>query len=59
MAPLVMKYILAATYANFETRIVDDGGIEQADGFIAGPKSDKLVLSIRPAHRSSSNSMAQ
>lgn len=59
MVPLVMKYIVAATYANFETRIVDDEGIEQADGFIAGPKSDKLVLSILPAHRSSSDSMTR
>lgn len=59
MTPLVLKYIVAATYVNFETSIVDDEGIEQADGFFTGPKSDKLILSIRPAHRSSSNPMAR
>lgn len=52
---LVMKFIVAAMYANFETRIVDDEGIEQANGFIAGPKSDRLVLSIHSASSTSSS----
>ena len=41
-----MKFILAAVYTNFSTTIVDDDGIEQMDGFIAGPESDKLVLAF-------------
>ncbi|PVH92504.1 cytochrome P450 family protein [Periconia macrospinosa] len=45
----VMKFTLAALYTNFFSTIVDDEGIEQMDGYIAGPKGDKLVLAFKPA----------
>ena len=41
-----MKLVIAAVYSNFRTHIVDDDGIEEADGYIAGPKSNKLFLSF-------------
>lgn len=40
----VLKLITASIYANFTTTIIDDEGIEQADSYIAGPVSGKLVL---------------
>lgn len=43
----VMKAILAMIYASLESYIVDDRGIEQDDGFIAGPKSGGLTLGFR------------
>jgi len=42
-----MKAILATMYANFESRIVDDNGIEQDNGFIAGPKAGGLTIGLR------------
>lgn len=39
-----MKLALAATYTNFTSHIVDDGGIEQEDGYTASPKGNKLIL---------------
>lgn len=39
-----MKYVAAAIYTNFTTRIVDDEGIEQTDSYTAQPKSGKLIL---------------
>lgn len=39
-----MKYAIAAIYTNFTTEVVDAEGIEQAEGFTAGPISNKLVL---------------
>jgi unspecific monooxygenase len=44
-----MKFILAALYTNFVSTIVDDEGIEQMDGFVAGPEGDKLILAFQPA----------
>lgn len=38
-----MKLVTAAIYTNFTTSIVDDSGIEQADGWTVGPKG-KVVL---------------
>jgi len=40
----VIKFIVAATYSSFTSSIVDDEGTEQGDGFITGPKGDKLIL---------------
>ena len=40
---------MVAIYTNFDTYIVDDTGIEQVDAFLAGPASDKLILSFKPA----------
>ena len=42
--PTGMKLVTAAIYTNYKTSIVDDAGIEQIEGFIAGPKSGRLVL---------------
>lgn len=42
-----MKYVIGAMYTNFKTLIVDDDGMEdQHDGFIAGPKAERLMLKI-------------
>ncbi|KAF2115007.1 cytochrome P450 [Lophiotrema nucula] len=42
-----MKHAIAAIYSNFTTEVVDAEGIEQAEGFTAGPVGDKLVLRFR------------
>lgn len=39
-----MKFAIAAIYTNFTSEIIDAEGIEQADGFTAGPKGNKLLL---------------
>ncbi|KAF2100965.1 cytochrome P450 [Rhizodiscina lignyota] len=39
-----MKHAIAAIYTNYTTSIVDAEGIEQDEGFSAGPKGNKLVL---------------
>ena len=44
----VLKLAMVAIYTNFDTFIVDDTGIEQVDAFIAGPASDRLILSFTP-----------
>ncbi|EWY95486.1 hypothetical protein FOYG_04519 [Fusarium oxysporum NRRL 32931] len=43
-----MKFILAFIYANFETSIVDDEGIEQEDAYTARPIGEKLVIRFTP-----------
>jgi hypothetical protein len=46
----VLKVITAATYTNFETEIIDDGGpeaMEQQDSFLAGPTGEMLTLKFR------------
>ena len=43
-----MKLIVAAIYTNFETSVVDDTGIEQADAYVAGPVGKKPLLRISP-----------
>lgn len=45
----VMTYIIGTVYTNFKTSIVFDKGMDdQHDGFIAGPKAEKLVLKLEP-----------
>lgn len=39
-----IKLIVAAIYSNFTTHIVDDEGMEQADGYTVGPVSGRLYL---------------
>jgi len=39
-----MKLVVAAVYSNFRTYVVDDEGIEQADGYTSGPVGNKLFL---------------
>lgn len=41
-----IKLILASIYTNYTTHVVDDEGIEQADGFTTGPKGNKLILRL-------------
>ncbi|KAI9768748.1 MAG: hypothetical protein M1840_004743 [Geoglossum simile] len=48
LAILSMKHILSSIYRNYTTRIIDDEGIEQEDGFIVGPRGNKLVLLFEP-----------
>jgi hypothetical protein len=40
----VVKIVTAAIYTNYDTEIVETGGMEQEDMFIAGPVGEKLVL---------------
>lgn len=42
-----MKLAVAATYSTYTTSIYDDQQIEQGDGFLAGPKGNKLWLNFR------------
>jgi hypothetical protein len=44
---IALKLCIAAYYTSFSTEIVDDEGIEPTDCFIAGPKGEKLVLSVK------------
>lgn len=41
---MAMKLVIAAIYSNFTTSIVDAEGIEQDEGFTAGPKGNRLML---------------
>ena len=45
----VMKYVLLLLYANLETSIVDDEGIEHMEGYVGGPKSGKLMVRVTAA----------
>ena len=42
-----MKTMVAMIYSEFETSIMDDNGMEQIDGVVAGPAGDKLILRFR------------
>lgn len=42
-----MKLITAAIYTNYTTDIVDEEGIEQIDAYVAGPKSNRLILQFK------------
>ncbi|KAL8800528.1 MAG: hypothetical protein Q9182_005128 [Xanthomendoza sp. 2 TL-2023] len=44
-----LKYVTAAIYTNFTTRIVDDTGIQQADAYTAGPRGNQLTLKFTRA----------
>ncbi|KAF2162134.1 hypothetical protein M409DRAFT_69345 [Zasmidium cellare ATCC 36951] len=39
-----MKLVIATVYSNFTTKIVDAKGIEQDEGYTAGPRGSKLML---------------
>jgi hypothetical protein len=41
-----MKYIVAALYSNYNTSIVDDTGIGQADSYTAPPQNDRLIIRL-------------
>ncbi|KAH8593976.1 cytochrome P450 [Bisporella sp. PMI_857] len=44
-----MKLAIASIYTNFTSTIVDADGIEQDEGFTAGPRGQKLVLQYQRA----------
>ena len=44
---LGIKAMAATIYSEFETHVVDDSGMEQIDGILAGPVGDKLLLKFR------------
>lgn len=46
-ATYMLKVLIVAIYSNFQTEIVDDEEIGQEDTFLAGPKGEKLVLTLR------------
>jgi cytochrome P450 len=39
-----LKFVVAAIYSNYTTKIIDDEEIEQLDSYSSGPKGDKLIL---------------
>ena len=41
---LEVKLVVAAVYTNYNTKIIDDEGIEQDDGYTVGPVGNKLIL---------------
>ncbi|KAN0096812.1 putative cytochrome P450 [Hyaloscypha variabilis] len=44
LAVVELKFVVAAIYTNYLTRIIDDEDMEQLDSYSAGPKGDKLIL---------------
>jgi len=44
-----LKLAIAGVYSNYTSEIVDAEGIEQAEGFSAGPVGGKLLLQYRRA----------
>lgn len=43
---IAIKEIVAATYAGFQTSLVEDGGMDHIDGVVSGPVAGKLLLKI-------------
>jgi hypothetical protein len=39
-----LKFVVAAIYTNYTTKIIDDEDMEQLDGYVGGPKGEKLIL---------------
>ncbi|KAF7596015.1 hypothetical protein BBP40_003795 [Aspergillus hancockii] len=46
LALLELKLAVAGVYANFTTRVVDDEGIEQGDGYSTGPVMKRTMLAF-------------
>jgi len=44
LGALEIKLVIAAIYTNYTTRVIDDEGIEQDDGYTVGPVANKLIL---------------
>ena len=44
-----LKFVVAAIYTNYTTKIIDDEDIEQLDGYVCGPKGEKLILQFERA----------
>jgi cytochrome P450 len=47
LAMLEMKAVVAAVWSNFETSIVDDAGMEHADGYLAEPRGSAEGVFLR------------
>lgn len=43
---VAMKLVIAAIYSNFTTSIKDAEGIEQDEGFTAGPRGNRLMVQL-------------
>lgn len=39
-----LKFAVAALYTNYTTKIIDDKDMERVDGYVSGPKGEKLIL---------------
>lgn len=48
---LEIKLVLAAIYTNYTTKVIDDEGIEQDDGYTVGPVGNKLILRFEKVER--------
>lgn len=44
-----LKFVVAAIYTNYTTKIIDDEDMEQLDGYVGGPKGEKLILQFERA----------
>jgi unspecific monooxygenase len=44
-----LKFVVAAIYTNYTTKIVEDEDMEQLDGYVTGPKGEKLILQFERA----------
>ncbi|PMD29966.1 putative cytochrome P450 [Hyaloscypha variabilis F] len=44
LALIELKFVVAAIYTNYTTKIIDDKDMEQLDSYSAGPKGEKLIL---------------
>lgn len=44
-----LKFVVAAIYTNYITKIIDDADMEQLGGYFSGPKGQKLILQFERA----------
>jgi unspecific monooxygenase len=44
-----LKFVVAAIYTNYTTKVIDSEDMEQLDGYVAGPKGEKLILQFERA----------
>lgn len=46
---LELKFVVAAIYTNYTTKIIDDMDMEHLGGYFSGPKGQKLILQFERA----------
>jgi len=46
---LELKFVAAAIYTNYTTKIIDDMDMEHLGGYFSGPKGQKLILQFERA----------
>jgi hypothetical protein len=44
-----LKFVVAAIYTNYTTKIIDHEDMEQLDAYVGGPKGEKLILQFERA----------